>query len=401
MGAAAARASRRGSCGVRARAHARQARNRPVGSRPRGAAARNDDGRCTRCDGRGGFAIRCSLDRWDEHGYRCALCGHLSRALRRPHHLRPQDERNSIVRLPVGSDGGGLARAAHGRTRRLGGTWLPRKPRSRVGTGGGRGRAIPQLVRHAHASESQPRRSADVIPHRDGARRAGRPCGGSCPDARHSAPRAPCPWSLHRRANPRIGGRRVAGTAGCLHVGRRRGAPGDDGGNSTLCLTSHRAVESERILATILFTDIVGSTELAARVGDSAWRELLQRHHGLVRRELARFQGREIDTAGDGFFAAFDGPARAVRAAAAIRDSLGELEIAIRAGLHSGECEVADGKVAGIAVSIGARIAALAEPGEVLVSSTVKDLVAGSDLGSGIAASTTSKAYLSRGACSR
>ncbi len=139
-------------------------------------------------------------------------------------------------------------------------------------------------------------------------------------------------------------------------------------------------VESERILATILFTDIVGSTELAARVGDSAWRELLQRHHGLVRRELARFQGREIDTAGDGFFAAFDGPARAVRAAAAIRDSLGELEIAIRAGLHSGECEVADGKVAGIAVSIGARIAALAEPGEVLVSSTVKDLVAGSDL---------------------
>jgi class 3 adenylate cyclase len=143
-------------------------------------------------------------------------------------------------------------------------------------------------------------------------------------------------------------------------------------------LTEH--VESERILATILFTDIVGSTELAARVGDSAWRELLQRHHGLVRRELARFQGREIDTVGDGFFAAFDGPARAVRAAAAIRDSLGELEIAIRAGLHTGECEVADDKVAGIAVSIGARIAALAAPDEVLVSSTVKDLVAGSDL---------------------
>jgi class 3 adenylate cyclase len=135
-------------------------------------------------------------------------------------------------------------------------------------------------------------------------------------------------------------------------------------------------VESERVLATVLFTDIVGSTELAARVGDSAWRELLQRHHTLVRRELARFQGREVDTAGDGFFAAFDGPARAVRAASAIR----ELEIAIRAGLHTGECEVADGKVAGIAVSIGARIAALAGPGEVLVSSTVKDLVAGSDL---------------------
>jgi class 3 adenylate cyclase len=139
-------------------------------------------------------------------------------------------------------------------------------------------------------------------------------------------------------------------------------------------------VGSERVLATILFTDIVGSTELAARIGDSAWRALLQRHHTLVRRELARFQGREVDTVGDGFFAAFDGPARAVRAASAIGDALRELDIAIRAGLHTGECEVADGKVAGIAVSIGARIAALAGPGEVLVSSTVKDLVAGSDL---------------------
>jgi class 3 adenylate cyclase len=143
-------------------------------------------------------------------------------------------------------------------------------------------------------------------------------------------------------------------------------------------LTDHR--ESERVLATILFTDIVGSTELAARLGDSVWRELLQRHHAIVRRELSRFQGRELDTAGDGFFAAFDGPARAVRAASAICDSLSELEIAIRAGLHTGECEVADGKVAGIAVSIGARIASIAAPGEVLVSSTVKDLVAGSDL---------------------
>jgi class 3 adenylate cyclase len=139
-------------------------------------------------------------------------------------------------------------------------------------------------------------------------------------------------------------------------------------------------VASERVLATILFTDIVGSTELAARVGDAAWRDLLQRHHAIVRRELARFQGTEADTAGDGFFASFDGPARAVRAAAAIRNSLRALEIDIRAGLHTGECEVVDGKVAGIAVSIGARIASLAHPGEVLVSSTVKDLVAGSDL---------------------
>ena len=136
----------------------------------------------------------------------------------------------------------------------------------------------------------------------------------------------------------------------------------------------------ERVLATVLFTDIVGSTELASRLGDSGWRELLQQHHAIVRRELARFQGRELDTAGDGFFAAFDGPARAVLAAASVRDSLRPLELEIRAGLHTGECEVSDGKIVGLAVSIGARIASLAAPGEVLVSSTVKDLVAGSGL---------------------
>jgi class 3 adenylate cyclase len=139
-------------------------------------------------------------------------------------------------------------------------------------------------------------------------------------------------------------------------------------------------VGSERVLATVLFTDIVGSTELAARLGDSAWRDLLQRHHAIVRRELARFQGRELDTAGDGFFAAFDGPARAVQAASSIRDALQALDVEIRAGLHTGECEVSDGKIAGIAVSIGARISSVAAPGEVLVSSTVKDLVAGSGL---------------------
>jgi len=137
---------------------------------------------------------------------------------------------------------------------------------------------------------------------------------------------------------------------------------------------------SDRVLTTILFTDIVGSTELVARLGDSGWRELLQRHHAIVRRELARFHGRELDTAGDGFFATFDGPARAVQAASAIGDALLPLEIQIRSGVHTGECEVSDGKVAGIAVSIGARISSLASAGEVLVSSTVKDLVAGSGL---------------------
>jgi class 3 adenylate cyclase len=141
-----------------------------------------------------------------------------------------------------------------------------------------------------------------------------------------------------------------------------------------------RPVGRERVLATILFTDIVGSTETAARLGDAAWRDLLGRHHALVRRELARFDGRELDTAGDGFFATFDGPARAVQAAIAIRDAVRALGIDIRAGIHTGECEVHDDKVTGIAVSIGARISALAASGEVLVSSTVKDLVAGSDL---------------------
>ena len=136
----------------------------------------------------------------------------------------------------------------------------------------------------------------------------------------------------------------------------------------------------ERVLATVLFTDIVGSTELAARLGDAAWRDLIGRHHAIVRRELARYHGRELDTAGDGFFAVFDGPARAVQAAAAIRDPLREIGIEVRAGLHTGEFEVGDGKVVGIGVSIGARISALAAPGEVLVSSTVKDLVAGSGL---------------------
>jgi class 3 adenylate cyclase len=141
------------------------------------------------------------------------------------------------------------------------------------------------------------------------------------------------------------------------------------------------ATESpERVLATILFTDIVGSTDLAGRLGDAAWRDLLSRHHAIVRRQLARYQGRELDTAGDGFFATFDGPARAVRAAAALREPLRAIGIDVRAGLHTGECEVSDGKVVGIAVSIGARIASLAGPGEVLVSSTVKDLVAGSGL---------------------
>ena len=139
-------------------------------------------------------------------------------------------------------------------------------------------------------------------------------------------------------------------------------------------------VEPDRVLSTVLFTDIVGPTAHAASVGDRAWRELLHRHHELVRRELARHRGRELDTAGDGFFASFDGPARAIRCGCAVVEALKGLGLDVRAGLHTGECELVDGKVGGIAVHIGARVASNAQPGEVLVSSTVKDLVAGSGI---------------------
>ena len=136
----------------------------------------------------------------------------------------------------------------------------------------------------------------------------------------------------------------------------------------------------DSILTTVLFTDIVGSTERAATLGDSAWRDLLARHHAAVRRELARFRGQELDTAGDGFFASFDGPARGIGCAQAIVSAVRELELDVRAGLHTGECELHDAKLSGIAVSIGARVAGEAEPGTVVVSSTVKDLVAGSGI---------------------
>jgi len=139
-------------------------------------------------------------------------------------------------------------------------------------------------------------------------------------------------------------------------------------------------VETDRVLATVLFTDIVGSTAKLAELGDRRWKELLEQHNALVRRQLVRFSGREIDTAGDGFFASFDGPARAIRCACAITEAVRELGLDVRAGLHTGECELVEGKVGGIAVHIGARVAANAAPGEVLVSSTVKDLVAGSGL---------------------
>jgi class 3 adenylate cyclase len=136
----------------------------------------------------------------------------------------------------------------------------------------------------------------------------------------------------------------------------------------------------DRVVATIMFTDIVASTSKAAELGDRRWRELVERHHAIVRAMLARYRGKEVDTAGDGFFATFDGPARGIRCAVAIADAVQPLGIEIRTGLHTGEVETIDEKVGGIAVTIGARVGAAAGPSEVLVSRTVKDLVAGSDL---------------------
>jgi class 3 adenylate cyclase len=138
--------------------------------------------------------------------------------------------------------------------------------------------------------------------------------------------------------------------------------------------------EPDRVLATVLFTDIVGSTKRAAELGDHRWRSLLAAHDRAARTELERHRGREIDTTGDGFLAVFDGPARAIRCAAAIRDAVAVLGLEIRSGLHTGEVELADGKVKGIAVHIGARVSALAGANEILVSTTVKDLVIGSGI---------------------
>lgn len=141
------------------------------------------------------------------------------------------------------------------------------------------------------------------------------------------------------------------------------------------------AEEPDRILATVLFTDIVGSTERMAQLGDDRWLDVLEQHHAMVRAELERHRGREVDTAGDGFLAVFDGPARAIRAARAIIGAVQALGLEVRAGVHTGEVELlSDGRLGGITVHIGARIAAAADPGEVLVSSSVRDLVAGSGL---------------------
>jgi class 3 adenylate cyclase len=141
-----------------------------------------------------------------------------------------------------------------------------------------------------------------------------------------------------------------------------------------------RAVEVDRVLATVMFTDIVDSTRRAAELGDRQWRDLLDAQNAVIRRELARFRGQEVKTLGDGMLATFDGPARAIRCAHALTDAVAALGVEVRVGLHTGEVELVGEDVAGIAVHIAARVGGLAAPGEVLVSGTVKDLVAGSGI---------------------
>jgi class 3 adenylate cyclase len=140
------------------------------------------------------------------------------------------------------------------------------------------------------------------------------------------------------------------------------------------------APEADKVLATVLFTDIVDSTRRQATLGDRAWKELLERHHARMRELVDRFRGEEQDTAGDGFYVRFDGPARAIGCAQAAVDALRPLGIEIRGGVHTGECELVDGKCTGLSVTIGARVSSLAGPSDVLVSQTVKDLVVGSGL---------------------
>ncbi len=196
----------------------------------------------------------------------------------------------------------------------------------------------------------------------------------------HSVRDAALPIGASRYMAERIPGARLVELPGEDHLPWLSDADAILGEIEEFLTGVRQSAEPDRVLATVLFTDIVGATEKAGVLGDRRWHDLLDSHHEMVRRELARYRGREINTAGDGFFAAFDGPARAVRYARAISDGVRSLGLDIRAGLHTGECEVMGEDIGGIVVHIGARIAALAGPGEVLVSSTVKDLVAGSGL---------------------
>jgi class 3 adenylate cyclase len=211
-------------------------------------------------------------------------------------------------------------------------------------------------------------------------------------DVRHLLPSIRIPTAvIHRRADvisPIENGRYLAeNIPGAVLIelpGAAHAWDADDALTSEvgkfLATIHQEEVELDRFLATVLFTDIVDSTAVATSLGDREWAELVRKHHHLVRGHLARYRGAEMDTAGDGFYATFDGPARAVRCALAITNEVRDLAIEVRAGIHTGEMQTIDGKLGGIAVTLGSRIAGMAEPSEVLVSQTVRDLVAGSGL---------------------
>ena len=187
------------------------------------------------------------------------------------------------------------------------------------------------------------------------------------------------PLVFGRYLAERVDGATIVELPGRDHFGWTTGDAVADEVEEFLTGTRH-APEMDRVLATVLFTDIAGSTEALSRLGDRAWHDILEQHDALVRKELVRFRGREVNNAGDGFLATFDGPARAVRCACSIRDRVRQLGIEIRAGLHTGEVELLGDGVGGIAVHIGARVCDLARANEVLVSSTVRDLVVGCEL---------------------
>jgi class 3 adenylate cyclase len=212
-------------------------------------------------------------------------------------------------------------------------------------------------------------------------------------DVRHVLPSIRTPTLvLHRVGDPRVsveGGRHLAAN---IPGAKLIELPGNDhllwagdvdriADEMEVFLTGSRAdIEPDRILATVMFTDIVDSTKRASRLGDRRWRELLDQHDRLLRQEIARFRGREVKTLGDGFLATFDGPARAVRCGTSIVDAARSLDLDVRGGVHTGEIEVKGDDIGGIAVHIAARVAGLAESNQILVSSTVRDLVAGSNL---------------------
>ena len=202
-------------------------------------------------------------------------------------------------------------------------------------------------------------------------------------DVRDALPSVQCPTLVLRRANDTFVDERHSRYA-AAHIPDAQyveiPADGQTAHEIEQFLTGvRRPVVSDRVLATVLFTDIVGSTERAAQLGDAGWRALLERHDELVREQVGRHRGRLVKSLGDGMLATFDGPSRAISSALAIRDGARELDLDIRAGLHTGECELlADDDIGGLAVHIGARISSLAAPGEVLVSSTVRDLIVGS-----------------------